>query len=161
MKRSCQRDWDVDSEFDIERAHHSPGSHPTYDQPQRLIMISCEGEGGAVWSGCNISLFPDMIKELAERRKAFSMARQLLHHKKVKFRLAFPATLGFTWRERSRKVSRCVRGCKVHRATHDWDREQCWRQLEQRIKAWWRSKNYRESMREVWWGWTVFVWLLN
>ena len=56
-----------------------------------------------MWSGCNISLFPDMIKELAERRKAFSMARQLLHHKKVKFRLAFPATLGFTWRERSRK----------------------------------------------------------
>src|SRR4029434_7906848 len=99
LKTSCQRDWDIDSEFEIERAHHSPGSHPTYDQPQRLIMISCEGEGGAVWSGCTISLFPDMTQDLAERRKVFSKARQLLHHKKVKFRLAFPATLGFTWRE--------------------------------------------------------------
>ena len=44
-----------------------------------------------------------MTKEIAERRKAFSMAKQLLHDKKVKFRLTFPATLGFTWRERSRK----------------------------------------------------------
>lgn len=30
---------DVDSEFEIERAHRSPGSRPDYDQPPRLIMI--------------------------------------------------------------------------------------------------------------------------
>ncbi|KAI9546103.1 hypothetical protein NQZ68_030690 [Dissostichus eleginoides] len=44
-----------------------------------------------------------MTKELDERRKSFTTVKQLLHHKKVQFRLAFPATLGFTWRGRSRK----------------------------------------------------------
>lgn len=107
---------DVDSEFEIERAHRSPGSRPINAQSPRLVMMkflrstardkvlkAAREKGGAVWCGCNISLFPDMTKELAERRKAFSKAKQLLHQKKVRFSLAFPATLGFTWRGRSRK----------------------------------------------------------
>ncbi len=105
---------DVDSEYEIERAHRSPGSCLDDDQPPRLIVIkflrstardevlkAVREKRGAVWSGCKISLFPDMTKELAERRKAFSTAKQLLHDRRVKFRLAFPATLGFTWRGRA------------------------------------------------------------
>lgn len=116
---------DVDSDFEIERAHRSPGSWPDDDQPPRLIMIkflrpsardkvlkTARENGGTVWSGCNISLFPDMTKELAERRKAFSTAKRMLHDKKVKFRLAFPATLGFTWRGRSRKFQDATEAVK-------------------------------------------------
>lgn len=107
---------DIDNEFEIERAHRSPGSRPDDGQPPRLVMIrflrstardkalkAARENGGAVWNGCNISLFPDMTKELAERRKTFTTARQLLHDRNVRFRLAFPATLQFTWNGRNKK----------------------------------------------------------
>uniref|UniRef100_A0AAR2JAN4 L1 transposable element RRM domain-containing protein n=1 Tax=Pygocentrus nattereri TaxID=42514 RepID=A0AAR2JAN4_PYGNA len=106
----------IDNEFEIERAHRSPGFRPDENQPPRLIMIrflrstardkvlkAARENGGAVWNGCNISLFPDMSKELAERRKTFTTAKQLLRDKNVRFRLAFPATLHFAWKGRNRK----------------------------------------------------------
>ena len=74
----------VESEFEIERAHRSPGSRPNNAQSPRLIMMkflrstardkvlkAASEKGRAVWGGCNISLFPDMTKKLAERRKTF------------------------------------------------------------------------------------------
>lgn len=107
---------DIDNEFEIERAHRSPGIRPEENKPPRLVMIrflrssardkvlkAAREKGGATWSGCNLSLFPDMTRDLAESRKAFTAAKQLLHAKKVKFTLAFPATLRFTWMGRSRK----------------------------------------------------------
>ena len=107
---------DIDSEFEIERAHRSPGFRLEENQPPRLIMIrflrssarekvlkAARKKGGTTWSGCKLSLFPDMTRDLAESRKAFTAAKQLLHDKNVKFTLAFPATLRFTWMGRSRK----------------------------------------------------------
>lgn len=105
-----------DKEFEIERAHRSPGSPPNEDQPPRLVMVrflrstgrdkvlkAARESGGAGWSGCSISLFPDMTKALAERRKTFATAKQLLRDKNVTFRLIFPATLKFTWKGKNRK----------------------------------------------------------
>lgn len=116
---------DIDNEFEIERAHRSPGSRPDDGQPPRLIMIrflrsaardkalkAAREKGGAVWNGCNVSLFPDMTKELAERRKTFTTARQLLRDKNVRFRLAFPATLQFTWKGKSRKFDAATEAVK-------------------------------------------------
>ena len=56
-----------------------------------------------MWNGCNLSLFSDMTKEPAERRKTITTAKQLLCAKNVKFKSAFPTTLNFTWRRRNRK----------------------------------------------------------
>lgn len=107
---------DIHDEFEVERAHHSPGSRPNEGQPPRLVMIRflrssardkvlkvAREKGGAEWNGCKLSLFPDMINELAERRKTFTAAKHLLRDKNVKFRLAFAATLRFTLKGKNRK----------------------------------------------------------
>ncbi|KAL6461684.1 hypothetical protein MHYP_G00298290 [Metynnis hypsauchen] len=80
----------IDNGFKIERAHRSPGSRPDENQSPTLIMIrflrstarekvlkAAREKGGAVRNGCNISLFPNMMKELAGRRKTFTTAIQL------------------------------------------------------------------------------------
>lgn len=106
-----------DKDFEIERAHRSPASPPTQkDAPPRLVMVkflrsdgrdkvlkAARENGGAAWNECNISLFPDMTKALADRRKTFATAKQLLHDKNVRFRLDFPAMLRFTWKGKNRK----------------------------------------------------------
>lgn len=45
-----------------------------------------------------MSVFPDMTKELAEKRKSFTLVKRKLQEMEVKYTLAYPATLRFTWR---------------------------------------------------------------
>lgn len=58
---------------------------------------------GISWENSNISVFPDMTKEVADKRKQFTDVRKKLHDLDTRFTLAFPATLRFTWK--GKKVS--------------------------------------------------------
>ena len=101
-------------EFEIERIHRVPGfrRNPKPNQPPRIMMVrflrssardkvlqaAREKKGIQSWKGCKLSIYPDMSKELAEKRKEFNNARKLLRDLDIKNTLAFPATLRFTWK---------------------------------------------------------------
>ena len=105
-------DWS--EEFEIERIHRVPGFRrsPKPDQPPRIMMVrflrssarekvlqaAREKKGVQSWKGCKLSIYPDMSKDLADRRKEFNTARKLLRDLNVRNTLAFPATLRFTWK---------------------------------------------------------------
>ena len=42
--------------------------------------------------------FPDMSRELAEKRKTFTAAKKTLQQLNLRYTLAHPATLRFTWK---------------------------------------------------------------
>lgn len=45
-----------------------------------------------------MSVFPDMTKEVVDKRKWFTDARKKLHELNVCLPLAYPAVLRFTWK---------------------------------------------------------------
>lgn len=45
------------------------------------------------WNGQRIMIFPDYSKLVTEKRAAFNVCKKLLHKKKIKFSLLFPAVL--------------------------------------------------------------------
>lgn len=50
------------------------------------------------WEGSSISFFPDMTKEVVEKRQKFSEVRKKLHEMDVRFTLAYPAVMHFSWK---------------------------------------------------------------
>lgn len=58
-----------------------------------------------IWGGCKLSFFLDMTKETAEKRRKFTNARNRLHNLDVRFTLAYPAELRFTWRGKRMKFT--------------------------------------------------------
>lgn len=101
---------DPDGEFEIERAHRALAPRPSADQPPRIILIkflrssarekllqAAKEKGTTEWEGCRISFFPDMSRELARKRRDFTASRRMLRSINVKYTLAYPASLRFTW----------------------------------------------------------------
>lgn len=101
----------VDPEFEIERVHRTLAPMPDPDRPPRPVLIrflrqsardkvitAAKEKRGVEWEGCRLSVFPDMTKELAERRKAFTAVKRKLQEFNVKYTLAYPATLRFKWK---------------------------------------------------------------
>lgn len=116
---TCILTW----KFRIEKAHCSPGSCQDEDQPLRLIMIrllrstvgdkvlkATREKGGVVWNGCNISLFPDMTKDLAERRITATAWQE------CEVPISLSCNAQFPVEREEQEVWRCNRGCQVHRA---------------------------------------------
>ncbi len=104
---------DMEGEFEIERAHRVLAPMPSEDQPPRPVLIrflrqsarekvlrAARERRGIEWEDLKLSVFPDMTRELAEKRKMFLPAKKVLHQLNVRFMLAFPATLRFTWKGR-------------------------------------------------------------
>lgn len=98
------------SEFEIERAHRTPVPMPGPNEPPRAILVRflrssarekvlrvAREKRGINWEGAKLSFFEDVTRELAEKRKAFNSTKKRLHELQVKHRLAYPATLIFTW----------------------------------------------------------------
>ena len=98
------------TEFEIERAHRQLAPVPDPDQPPRPVLIrflrqsvrdkvinAAKAKRGFVWEGCRMSVFPDMTKELAEKRKSFTSVKRKLQEMEVRYTLAYPATLRFKW----------------------------------------------------------------
>eukprot|EP00064_Thunnus_orientalis_P013841 superscaffoldBa00002314_g13882 len=62
------------------------------------VVITAKQKWGFKWKGCRLSVFPDMKKELAEKRKVFTSVKRKLQDFNVKYTLAYPATLRFKWK---------------------------------------------------------------
>lgn len=98
----------------LQRVHRTAGPVPDEDRPPRPIVMrflsflerervldaareKYKKKEVIVWRGCRLSFFPDMTRETAEKRKKFTDARRRLHELDVRFTLAYPAELRFTW----------------------------------------------------------------
>lgn len=98
-------------ELEMEKVHRLPAPMPNPDRPPRPVLIrflrqsardkvikAAKEKRGFVWEKCRLSVFPDMSRELAQRRKAFTPVKRKLHELDIRYTLAFPATLHFKWR---------------------------------------------------------------
>lgn len=98
----------------LQRVHRTPVPMPEDHKPPRPIIMrflsylerervlaaareKYKRKESIIWKGCKLSFFPDMTKETAEKRKKFTDARRRLHELDVRFTLAYPAELRFTW----------------------------------------------------------------
>ncbi|KAL1249632.1 hypothetical protein QQF64_020637 [Cirrhinus molitorella] len=109
---------DLEGEFEIERVHRTLAPMPSEDQPPRPVLIrflrqsarekilrAARAHRGIEWEGAKLSVFPDMTRELAEKRKMFLPAKKALQQLSVRYTLAFPAILRFTWKGRNRSFT--------------------------------------------------------
>lgn len=107
-----------DGEVEIERAHRQLAPMPNADQPPRPVLIRflrqsardkvvniAKEKRGFVWENCRLSVFPDMSRELAQKRKAFTPVKRKLYELNIRYTLAFPATLHFKWRGKNVKCN--------------------------------------------------------
>ncbi len=98
------------AEFEIERVHRLLVPVPDPERPPRPVLIRflrqsardkvvtvVKEKRGIVWEECQLSVFPDMTKELAKKRKSFTSVKRKLREMEVKYTLAYPATLRFKW----------------------------------------------------------------
>uniref|UniRef100_A0A096M8P7 L1 transposable element RRM domain-containing protein n=1 Tax=Poecilia formosa TaxID=48698 RepID=A0A096M8P7_POEFO len=78
-----------DAEFEIERAHRAFAPLPDPNRAPVLIrflrqsardkvIMAAKEKRGFEWQDCRPSVFPDMTKELAEKRKAFTAVKKKL-----------------------------------------------------------------------------------
>ena len=99
----------------LQRVHRVPGGRVTdVSRPPRPIVMRflCflekekvfaaakrqYREGlGVEWEGCKLSFFQDLPREWSEKRKKFSEVREKLHSLDVRFTVAPPAQMRFTW----------------------------------------------------------------
>ena len=96
---------EMDEEFKIEWVHRQMAPMPNTDQPvlihfqlaQNKVTGAAKEKRGFEWGKCRLSLFSDMSKELANKRKAFTPVKLKLHKLNISYMLAFPVTLHFKW----------------------------------------------------------------
>lgn len=109
---------ETDGEMEIEMAHRQLAPMPNADQPPRPVLIRflrqsardkvvnvAKEKRGFVWENCRLSVFPDMSRELAQKRKAFTPVKRKLYELNIRYTLAFPATLHFKWRGKNVKCN--------------------------------------------------------
>ena len=103
------------TDSELQMVHRASSKIPTGNMPPRPVIIRFQNllekervwaaakakarvGDGIHWNDSNISVFPDMTKEVADKRKQFTEVRKKLHELNVRFTLAFPAVLRFTWK---------------------------------------------------------------
>lgn len=99
----------------LQRVHRAPVPMPEEGRPPRPVIMrflsflerervmaaareKYRKKESIIWRGCKLSFFPDMTKETAEKRRKFTDVRRRLHELDVRFTLAYPAELRFTWK---------------------------------------------------------------
>lgn len=110
-----------EGEFEIERMHRVWAPAPREDQPPRPVLIrflrhsarekilrAAAEKRGITWDGQKLSIFPDMTRDLAEKRKTFMTAKKALQQRNLRFTLAFPATLRFTWKGKTHRFTKAA-----------------------------------------------------
>uniref|UniRef100_H3AE35 L1 transposable element RRM domain-containing protein n=1 Tax=Latimeria chalumnae TaxID=7897 RepID=H3AE35_LATCH len=97
------------TKLEIERAHCSLGlksaagqrPHPFivkflwFPMKEKILRTAWE-KGMLDWEGQKILIFPDLSRDLQERRRQFLKVKQMLQDKKIKYGLYYPATLKIT-----------------------------------------------------------------
>uniref|UniRef100_H3A965 L1 transposable element RRM domain-containing protein n=1 Tax=Latimeria chalumnae TaxID=7897 RepID=H3A965_LATCH len=95
-----------DIRIDVERAHRSLTPKPAPSQRPRPFIVKflrfpikeqilrvARIMGNLQWQGNKISVFPDFSRELQNKRQKFSIIRNILRVKNIKYGLFYPATL--------------------------------------------------------------------
>ena len=95
----------------MERAHGMAAPRPGMDQLPRPVLIRflrqsawekvlalAREKRGILWENLRLSVFPNVSRELVLKRKMFTLS---LQRHNVCYKLAYPATLRFTWKGRS------------------------------------------------------------
>lgn len=103
-----------DPEFEIECTHRVLAPMPDLDIPPKPVLVrflrqsardkvitAAKVKRGFEWEGSRVSVFPDMTKELVEKRKAFTTVKRKLQQHNTRYTLAFPATLKVRWKGRN------------------------------------------------------------
>lgn len=103
------------AESDLQMVHRVSYEMPSGNKPPRPVIVRFQsylvkervlaaarakarvGEG-IQWNDSKMSVFPDMTKEVVDKRKRFTDVRKKLHELNVRFTLAYPAVLRFTWK---------------------------------------------------------------
>uniref|UniRef100_H3B4E2 L1 transposable element RRM domain-containing protein n=1 Tax=Latimeria chalumnae TaxID=7897 RepID=H3B4E2_LATCH len=94
------------TQLEVERAHRTLGTRPEagqrphpfivkflrFQDKERIIHKARE-RGTLEWEGNKILIFPDLSKELQEKRRRFLDVKKQLREKEVKYGLFYPATL--------------------------------------------------------------------
>ncbi|KAK7919118.1 hypothetical protein WMY93_010402 [Mugilogobius chulae] len=62
------------------------------------------GRRGIMWNNCKISFFPNLTRDVVEKRKKFTEVRMKLHDLDIHFTLAYPAVLRFTWKGKRKRL---------------------------------------------------------
>ena len=111
LGEAIQKIWNIDfpQGLEIDRAHRLGAvRHPVEGQPrpkprpiiakflryqdkERIVEAARKAKG--TWDGKNIMVFPDYSKIVNDKRALFNSCKKLLHQRKMKFSLVFPAIL--------------------------------------------------------------------
>lgn len=112
------RNIDFQGDLEIERAHRTLARRRPDDQPPRPILAcylrfqdreriaeAARKMGKVHWDEHHIMVFPDYSKLVTEKRAAFNQCKCLLHERRVKFSVMYPAVLSLK-RADGRRVHR-------------------------------------------------------
>uniref|UniRef100_H2ZUA9 L1 transposable element RRM domain-containing protein n=1 Tax=Latimeria chalumnae TaxID=7897 RepID=H2ZUA9_LATCH len=96
--------------LEIERAHRSLGQHPPPDKRPRAFIVkllryptrekilkAAREKGRSTWQGNNISFYPDLSRDLQQRRQRFTEVRHQLLDRGIRYGMFYPATLRVTF----------------------------------------------------------------
>uniref|UniRef100_H3AFU4 L1 transposable element RRM domain-containing protein n=1 Tax=Latimeria chalumnae TaxID=7897 RepID=H3AFU4_LATCH len=96
--------------LDIERAHRSLGPRPPPDHRPRAFIVqllrctirekilrAAREKDKVIWRDKKISFYPDLSKDLQQRRQRFAEARQQLQDRGIRYGMFYPATLKVTY----------------------------------------------------------------
>lgn len=68
------------------------------DRVMAAVKTKYKQKTALEWKDSRISFFPDATKAVTERRRKFTDVRKKLHAMDIRFTLAYPARLFFTWK---------------------------------------------------------------
>ena len=104
--------------LEIDRAHRSLARRRPDGQPPRAILArflrfqdreriaeAAQKMGKVNWDGHHIMVFPDYSKLVTEKRAAFNQCKRLLHERRVKFSVLYPAVLTLKTAEGKREFT--------------------------------------------------------
>lgn len=97
---------DLQGDLEIDRAHRTLARRRPDDQPPRPIVAcflrfqdkeriaeAARKMGKVHWDKHHIMVFPDYSKLVTEKRAAFNQCKRLLHERRIKFSVMYPAVL--------------------------------------------------------------------
>uniref|UniRef100_H3AKH8 L1 transposable element RRM domain-containing protein n=1 Tax=Latimeria chalumnae TaxID=7897 RepID=H3AKH8_LATCH len=100
-----------DPQFEIERAHRTLGPYPGLDQEpchiivtflrftaREAILKGARVMENAMYDDKRIFFFPDLSKNVIQKRAKFSEIKRKLAEENEKYIMQYPATLHFTWK---------------------------------------------------------------